>query len=155
MTWLETSREGPAAWIGEVVVGSRYTYGVAGERFFRALKDEGKILGTRCPDDDVVYVPARLYCEQCMRRLDEWVDVGLRGEVVTYTLLYVDPDGNAREQPELVAFVGLGDGGLVHRLGEVAPEEISVGMPVEAVLRPARERRGSIDDIAYFRPVGE
>ncbi len=153
MTWLEADREGPAAWVGEVRLGSRYTYGAAGERFFRALKDEGKILGTHCPHDGITYVPARLFCERCMRRLEEWVDVGLRGEVHTYTLLYVDADGGPREQPELVAFVRLGDGGIVHRLAEVTADEISIGMPVEAVLRPPKERRGSIQDIAYFRPV--
>jgi uncharacterized OB-fold protein len=44
-------------------------------------------------------------------------------------------------------------GGLLHVLGEVDPEEVRVGMAVEAVWKPAAERAGSILDIAYFRPV--
>jgi hypothetical protein len=47
-----------------------------------------------------------------------------------------------------------GDGGLVHRLGEVAPDELEIGMRVEAVFKPRAEREGSINDIRYFRPLG-
>ena len=52
-----------------------------------------------------------------------------------------------------MAFISLGDGGLVHRLDEVEPVEIEIGMPVEAVFKPQAERQGSILDILYFRPV--
>jgi len=40
---------------------------------------------------------------------------------------------------------------LIHRLGEVDPEEVYTDMPVEAVFR--EEREGSLLDIAYFRPT--
>jgi len=43
--------------------------------------------------------------------------------------------------------------GLVHRLGEVEPEEVEIGMPVEIVLKPKEERIGSILDIKYFKPA--
>jgi uncharacterized OB-fold protein len=84
--------------------------------------------------------------------LEEWVDVGTRGQVHTYTLLYEDLDGVRLDTPEIVAFIRLGDGGLVHRLGDVEAEAVTIGMPVEAVFKPADEREGSILDIAYFRP---
>jgi uncharacterized OB-fold protein len=153
MTWLERDREAPAAWPGDLPVRNRYTFGIAGERFFRALKDEGRILGSRCPRCDVVYVPARAFCERCLHGLEEWIDVGSRGEVNTFTVLHADPDGSYRDTAEVIAFVRLGDGGLVHRLGEIAPEEVTIGMSVEAVLKPQAERTGSILDIDYFRPV--
>jgi uncharacterized OB-fold protein len=35
----------------------------------------------------------------------------------------------------------------------VAPDDVAIGMAVEAVWRPLDERIGSILDIAYFRPV--
>jgi uncharacterized OB-fold protein len=44
------------------------------------------------------------------------------------------------------------DGGLVHYLGEVKPEAVYVGMPVQAKFKPKKERVGSILDIAYFKP---
>jgi uncharacterized OB-fold protein len=42
---------------------------------------------------------------------------------------------------------------LVHNLCEVDLEEIFIGMPVEAVLKPAAERTGSITDIVCFKPI--
>ncbi len=153
MNWLERDIGAPQSWRGQMPVRSRYTYGLAGERFFRALKDEGKILGTRCLRCDVLYVPGRAFCERCLDGLDEWVDVGTRGPVYTFTLLYKDLDGNPLPTPEIVALVQFGDGGIVHRLGEVDPDVVTIGMEVEAVLRPAKERKGSILDISHFRPV--
>jgi uncharacterized OB-fold protein len=153
MSWLKREAGAPAAWIGELPLRSRYTVGIAGERFFRALKDKGQILGSRCPRCDVVYVPGRAFCERCLHGLEEWMDVGTRGEVDTFTILHANPDGSFRATPEVIAFVRLGDGGLVHLLGDVAPEDVTIGMRVEAVLRPPTERQGSIRDIAYFRPV--
>ena len=44
------------------------------------------------------------------------------------------------------------DGGLVHYLGGVKPEEVYIGMSVEAVFKPKKQRKGSILDIKYFRP---
>ncbi len=46
MTLLERDPKAPTAWVGNLPVTNRYTYGLAGERFFRAIKDEGKIFGT-------------------------------------------------------------------------------------------------------------
>jgi uncharacterized OB-fold protein len=153
MSLLKKDHEAPQAWQGELPVTNRYTAGVAGERFFRAIKERGQILGSRCSVCEITYVPARLFCERCLAALDEWEDVGGRGEVHSFTLLYRHADGTPREEPEIVAFVQLSDGGLVHRLGEVAPESVAIGMPVEAVFKPADDREGSILDILHFRPV--
>ncbi len=137
---------------------SVYTLGIAGEKFFRALKDEGKILGTHCQACDVMYVPGRLYCEQCLAHLgdDAWFDAGTHGRVHTFTQVHIGLDGAPLEKPRLLVFVEIGetDGGLVCDLGEVEPEEVFIGMPVEAVFKPAAERTGSITDISHFRPVG-
>ena len=154
MTLLERDRSAPSAWLGDLPVTSRYTYGLAGERFFRAIKDEGAILGTRCPNCERTYVPAALFCARCLAQLDEWVDVGTTGEVHTFTLLYENYDGSPREDPEIVVFVELADGGLIHRLDEVDPEDVVIGMQVEAVFKPKAERVGSILDISHFKPVG-
>jgi len=154
MTLLERGRNAPSTWRGDLPVTSRYTYGLAGERFFRAIKEEGRILGTRCPCCEHIYVPATSFCERCLGELDEWLDVGIVGEVYTFTLLYEDPDGSPRESPETIALVRLGDGGLVHRLGEVEPDAVTIGMSVQAVFKPASQREGSILDILYFRPIG-
>jgi uncharacterized OB-fold protein len=153
MTLLQRDPNAPVAWLGDLPVTNRYTYGLAGEKFFRSLKDEGKILGTYCPHCDHTYVPAAAFCERCLAKLDAWVDVGTIGDIVTYTVLNVALDGSPLEKPEIIAFIRFGDGGLIHRLGEIEPEQIEIGLMVQAVFLPTSKRTGSILDIKYFKPA--
>lgn len=153
MSLLEPNPKAPQAWYGSLPVTSRFTYGIAGERFFRALKDEGILLGSTCPRCKITYVPAVAFCERCLAGLEEFVDVGTRGEVLTFTVLHVNADGSPKEPAEIIAFIKIADGGLVHKLGEVTPQEVYIGMPVKLVLKPARQREGSISDIMYFKPI--
>ena len=143
------------AWRGEMPLTSRYTAGIACETFFREIKDNARFVGTRCPDCDLVYVPAAIFCERCLAQLDEWVPVSNQGTVFTYTVLYRDLDNQPLDPPAILAYVKLegSTGGLVHYLGEIDPEELYVGLEVEPVFRDAAEREGSILDIVYFRPV--
>ena len=143
------------AWKGDIPITSRYTAGIAGERFFREIKDNARILGTRCESCGLTYVPATMFCERCFAGLDEWVEVQSRGEVFTYTVLYRDLDEKPLDPPAILAYVKLegSDGGLVHYLGETDPEAVHIGMEVEAVFKDAAEREGSILDIVHFRPV--
>jgi len=154
MTLLHRDPQAPQVWAGELPVTNRYTYGIAGEKFFRTLKDEARILGTHCPNCDHTYVPAAIFCERCLSKLDEWVDVGTIGDIVTYTFLHVDLEGNRLAKPEIVAFIRLGDGGLVHLLGEIEPDQVEIGLLVEAVFKSKSKRSGSILDIRYFKPAG-
>jgi uncharacterized OB-fold protein len=153
MTLLENDQNAPIAWRGKLPVTSRYTYGIAGDKFFRAIKEDGKIFGAYCPKCERTYVPAVIFCERCMSDLDNWVDVGSVGIVHTFTLLYENYDGTARDDPDNIAMISFGDGGLIHRLGEIEPENIFIGMSVKAIFKDAAERQGSIQDILYFRPT--
>jgi hypothetical protein len=155
MTLLNKDHHAPSIMSGNLPVTSRYTYGLAGERFFRHLKEKGSFLGTYCPECDHTYVPAAIFCERCLGSLDQWVDVGTVGEVHTFTLLYENYDGTPKDEPEVVAFIKFGDGGIVHRLGEIQPEDVTIGMKVGAVIVPPPERQGSILDISHFRPVDQ
>jgi len=145
------------AWRGEMPLTGRYTAGIAGERFFREIKDNARIMGTRCPNCGITYVPARLYCERCFAKLEEWVEVPPTGIVHTFTVVHRNLDDEPLAEPEIIAFIQLddSDGGLVHRLGEVSPDEVHIGMRVEAVFKPREEREGSILDIKYFKRIGE
>ena len=144
------------SWKGDMPTQGRYTAGIAGERFFRAIKDDGQFLATVCLDCDITYMPPRLYCEQCFAHLDEWVEVEPAGHVYTFTVVHRDLDEQVLPEPRILAFVVLDDtdGGLVHYLDEVEPDEIYLGMAVEPVLKEKEERQGSINDIEYFRPAG-
>ena len=79
--------------------------------------------------------------------------------MLTYSVSYLGPAAERLEEPIIIAVIQL-DGaspgvGILHKLGEVKPEEVRVGMRVKAVWKPAEEREGAITDILYFRPVGE
>ena len=144
-------------WRGEIPLEYIYTYGRAGEAYFRGLKDKGMFLGARCEACDVTYVPPRTYCEKCFARLEgHYVNVGTEGEVHTFTQLYKDLDGSQKEAPVLMALIRLDgtDGGVIHYLGEVDPGDVHIGMKVKAVLKKKEERQGGITDITYFKPVG-
>ena len=143
------------AWEGDMPTQGRYTAGIAGERFFREIQENGKFLGTVCPTCGITYVPPRLNCERCFAHLDEWVEVPATGRVHTFTVVHLDLDGNPLPEPRIMAFVGLdgADGGLVHFLDEVEPAQVGIGMCVEAVFKGKADRKGSILDIAYFKPI--
>ena len=141
-------------WYGDMICDYTYTLGLAGEKFFLGLK-EGKILGTRCPRCGAVWVPPSLYCPDCFEELTDWVEVSDEGTVFTFTVAHLGPDGKPLEEPEIYAFILLdgADGGILHKLGEVRPEEVYIGMRVKAVWAPEAERKGAITDIRYFKPV--
>lgn len=148
----KTSNQELTAWRGNIPVENLYTVGIAGERFFRMLKEKGKLVGTRCPSCGKAYVPARMYCEPCFERCDEEVALPLTGEVTTFTVCRRDLDDKPVAEPQVIAHIRIdgAEGGLVHRVA-AAPEAVSVGMRVEAVL--AKKRVGALTDIEHFRPV--
>ena len=143
------------AWRGEMPTYNIYTVGTAGERFLREIKDNGRLMGTRCTGCALTYVPPRIYCERCFASLSEWKEVPGRGTVHTFTLAYYGLEGRRLERPDILALVRLegAHGGLVHRLGGVEPSAVRIGMAVEMVLKPKGQRQGSILDIRYFRPA--
>lgn len=136
-----------------------YTSGRAGERFFTQLKNKGEILGTECENCDVTYVPPRIYCQSCFGNLEKnLVDVGIEGTVRTFTIARIDKDGHNLKTPGIYAIVKLdakkdNTTGLLHKLGQAKPGDVSMGMRVKAVLKEKKEREGKIEDIKYFVPV--
>jgi hypothetical protein len=152
MTLLQRHPDSPGAWSGELPITNRYTFGLAGEKFFQAIKERGQFLGTRCPQCQKIYVPATLFCERCFHELDDWIEVDPTGELDTYTILSVDHRGESLPEPLIIGFIRIKDGGFIHQLAEVKTDEIFFGMPVIAVFKPSSERQGSILDILYFKP---
>ncbi len=135
-------------------VVSRYTAGVAGQKFLEEIKENEKIFGTRCSKCEITFVPAKLYCERCFARMEKehWVDVGTRGTLYSYTVAYEEKDGSPKETPSIIGAIKLGDGLLFHWIKESSADDLEIGMEVDAVFKPKGERRGSLVDIDYFKP---
>lgn len=142
-------------WKGEIPVEYLYTAGMAGEQFFRMLKEKGRLIGTVCTKCRVAYLPPRMFCERCFSSLKRWKPVPRQGVIFTYTVNHVDIDNNNLSSPIVIALVKFKGfhGGIIHKIAEISPEEVNIGMIVAPVVEDAKKRTGTINDIKYFRPT--
>ena len=117
------------------------------------MRDEGRLLASRCPGCREAFLPPKIYCERCFEETTDWVPVEGSGYVKTFSILHVSLDEERLERPLVVALVGWEGirGGLVHRIGDVEPQAVEASMAVEPVW--AEQRSGALDDILYFRPA--
>src|SRR5262245_26853516 len=141
----------------EAPFDARYAWdpGSAVGSFLDGLRD-GRLLATTCASCGRTLVPPRAFCERCFRATDAWTALEAVGTVETFSICHVTWDMRPLDEPELPAVIridGSSEGGFLHKLGEVAPDDVQIGMRVEAVWRPMDARDGSILDIAYFRPI--
>lgn len=128
---------------GSIRIPFNFAAGEAASAFLVALRDDGRLLGSRCPDCRRVAVPPRGFCGGCGGDDPVSVEVGPQGTLVAWT-----------EQPGQGVFglVRLDDcdGALLHRLLS-PPSLLFAGARVRP--RFAGERRGDIRDIAGFEVI--
>jgi uncharacterized OB-fold protein len=136
---------------GELPVAFRYTPGLANTAFFEALRDRSVLLGSRCADCNVTYLPCRLFCERCFAELSADIECGPEGTLESWTIGHVGIDDEELDPPVILGLVRVdrADTVFLHRLVDAG--EPRIGMRVRALL--AAERTGSINDIEGFAPV--
>lgn len=140
-------------WCGEIPLEYIYTYGRAGEAFYRTLMEREKILGAYCPRCNAVFVPATIFCERCFERIEgNYRELEPVGVVDTYTVLHRNIDGSKKEVPEVIAMIRIDGavGGLLHYIKGIPTEDVRIGMKVRAVFKPKEKREGTLKDIEYF-----
>ncbi len=150
--WEKSARSGEAQQLrGEIPIHHRYTLGVAGERFFKAMRDERRLLASKCPKCQETFLPPKMYCERCFEKTADWVDVRGPGYVKSYTVLRISMDEGLLDQLEVVAVIGWEGirGGLIHRLQRIELDQLRVGMEAELIW--SDQRTGSLEDIHHFR----
>ena len=129
-----------------------YTYGLGLEKFFRAIKDSGEFLASRCPECGAVYFPCRIFCERCFAGIPRTFKVsGDRYRLLLHGL----PPQHGRERQERPDVVGLieiegTDGAKFVHLLDVKPEAVAIGMKVKPALKVKKDRKGEIFDIKAF-----
>jgi uncharacterized OB-fold protein len=135
-----------------------YNY-VAGDyraRYLRALKEK-RILGSKCSKTGKVFVPPLVASPESFAPCNEFVEVADRGVITTFCTVNIPVIGRDIEIPYVAASVAL-DGAAISifaLIQECKPEDVRMGMRVEAVWKPDGERQGDHEDIQYFRPTGE
>ncbi len=145
-------------WGDEYAISYDWDSGVAISAYLAGLQ-EGKLLASYSPGTDRTVVPPRTFDELSWTPIDDLRELPGTGTVNTFSLSMVNWDATRRDEPLMPAVIEL-DGaspgmGILHMLDEVDPDDIEIGMKVEAVWKPADEREGAITDILYFRPLGK
>jgi uncharacterized OB-fold protein len=152
---MNTGRKGEEVLISERNFDSifSYTAGRTRSKFLTELRDHKKIIGSRCPNCGLVWVPPRATCVKCFASLNEFPEVGKTGVLKTYSSVNNFQPFYPAKPPFIIGVIQLdgADNGLVHLLGEVETKDLKTGLRVEAVFK--EERTGSILDIKYFKPT--
>lgn len=126
--------------------------GDTASRFLVALRDDRKILGTRCEACSRTFVPPRKTCPVCFGENETWVEVSSRGVVESFTVVRRQLAALARKVPVIFGLIRLdgADTAILHYIDEVAPEALRIGMRVTACFSDAPQ--GHITDISHFKP---
>jgi len=128
------------------------TYG----RFFTELRDNAKLLGTRCDEHNKVYFPLRTMCEKNLNSIkDNWVEIEPEGTLEAFTIVtenYVFQ--NMPKPPFVICLVRLGKAdtsvplilkGIDLSDPREAAKRLKVGDRVKVVFK--EKRTGCIEDI--------
>lgn len=111
--------------------------------------DPPALLGSRCVHCGTVVFPARDFCPACLADgpHDE-LPLSTCGRVFSYTVVHQAPGG--RPTPYVLAFVDLPEQVRVLAQLDVAPQDVSLGMPVHLALRTvAQDAAGSVMGYAF------
>lgn len=122
-------------------------------RFLTGLR-ERKIFGIKSSDGRVI-VPPMEYDPVTAEELDEFVEVGQQGEIVSWCWVSRPLVSHPLEQPFAWALIRLdgADVAMVHCVSANAEAQLVTGARVQAVW--AEEPQGYITDIRYFELAGE
>ncbi len=121
--------------------------------FFRSLRDDKKIIGTKCNTCNKVFIPPRKTCPTCFTENKEWVDVSNEGTLLSYTVARRQLASLPKKAPVVFGLIKLDEAStaILHLLDEIDPGDVKIGMRVKAQF--AEDRKGGIRDIAYFKPI--
>lgn len=130
----------------------KYSYGQQ-SRFFRELRENKTIYGTKCPKCGKVYCPPRSHCSLCYEPT-EWTPLEGTGVIKACTVQYYTTSAFIKKLPFICAYVQL-DGTDFLLMTNMEVEDVAkvkVGSRVKAAFRD--ERHGLITDF-YFRLLDE
>lgn len=124
--------------------------------FLRGLMD-GRLIAQRCPVCSKVYFPPRPACPTDGVPTTDQIELSDRGTITTFCVVNVPFLGQRIPPPYVSAYVLLdgADIAFLHLLLGVAPEDVRMGMRVEAVWKPREQWGPTMQNIDHFTPSGE
>ena len=78
-------------------------------QYNEALK-ENKLLGLRCNQCGAITVPPKIVCGECASADIDVVELSGKGEIQTFTTVFVPPEGREEECPYTIVLVSLDEG---------------------------------------------
>ena len=145
----------PKHWPGDMQADYLYPSGIAGDKFFKHIKEKDSFLASKCSKCNKVFFPPRMYCEDCFCEIPdkEWFDVPASGTVKLFTIAKINTYGIKLEKPRVVGFINIDktDGAILGIIETDNQDEDLHGIKVEAVFKPKNKREGTLKDILYFK----
>ncbi len=142
---------------GEAEQPFKYSIGMHGSLFFKALKEKRIFMAVKCPKCQRVYIPPRKVCGDCFVEMNDFIEVGPGGKIGSFTILryaFIDPEtGEQKPVPYGYGFIQL-DGAdtlFQHYIDIHDESKVKIGARVEPVF--SEEKKGTIKDILYFRVI--
>ena len=104
--------------------------------FWRKRSNYYRIQLTKCRKCGRISYPARGRCPYCGSRNVEHINSSGHGRILTYTVSYYRREGDDESMPRIIGLVRLDEGVIIPaEIVDASPEELKVGVEVEAVLR--------------------
>lgn len=133
-----------------------YKYSLGGQsKFFIELKNNKKILGTKCKKCGKVWMPPRINCSDCYEDTD-WIELKQSGEILVSTIVWFTTSAFIKNVPYAIGFIKLDGVDTAFNQGifseNLIPSKIKKGKRVKAVF--AKSREGKMTDF-FFVPEDE
>lgn len=91
-----------------------------------ALK-ENKLLGLKCKQCGKITVPPKIACQECGSSDMDVAQLTGKGEIQTFTTIFVPPEGREPETPYVIVMVKLDEGPwIMGNLGGADPEKVTL-----------------------------
>jgi uncharacterized OB-fold protein len=133
-----------------------YKYSMGGQsKFFIEVKNNKKILGTKCTKCGKAWMPPRVNCSECYGTAD-WVEMKQTGTIEVSTIVWYTTSAFIKAIPYGIGFIKLdgADTALLQGIfsENLVPSKIKKGQRVRAVF--SKERDGKMTDF-FFVPEDE
>jgi len=140
---------------GFMSIPYRYFAGLFLSQALIALRDQKKILGSRCETCHKVFFPPRSRCERDFTKITELLEIGPEGTVEEFTVVHYEEEYFKKHckmlpAPYTLALIKL-DGADTKTLHRIPGTNAKRGDRVKPVW--AEEREAMITDISHFEKV--
>ena len=150
----QTDPTTPMHWRGDMQADYFYPAGIAGDKFFKHIKEKDTFLASKCPKCKKIFVPPMLYCEDCYDDIPDnsWLEVPSEGVISLFTIAKLDAHGDKMNSPKIVAMIKVDqtDGKFLGVINSNDYDKDYTSLKVKAVFKPSNEREGTLKDIVHW-----